>query len=164
MRLKGVFIRSTSTLLLVTVLCFPAKANSTEHVFGLGFGLPYGGFGVNYEIGVEDYVAPVGGAGYLPDNVGWNVGARVYFPGRESKFRGRITILFGTNVLLERKGYSKSDYSTEIGASGGIGLKWRFGTSSAFDADLFLVDPNLPAGYRETGSDVKVAFGFSYRF
>lgn len=164
MQLKKVFIHTLFTLLVLACLTTPASANTHENVFGFGFGLPYGGLGVNYECSFNDYLVPLVGIGTLPDNIGWNVGVRLYYPDREAQFRGRITALYGINTLLENRSSAGSDYETETGISAGIGVNWRFGRSWAFDADLFLVNSDVPAGYEEKGSDVKIALGFNYRW
>jgi hypothetical protein len=41
-------------LLFLATVCSPADAISTENVLGPGSGLPYGGVGENYEIGLHD--------------------------------------------------------------------------------------------------------------
>lgn len=149
--------------LVVTFFSTPAFCAKFEHVFGAGVGLPYGGLGVNYEFGVCDYFAPVFGLGLVPDNVGWNAGARLYYPGRESTFRARLTALYGTNTIIERAD-SDEEYDTETGLSGGIGINWRFAQHWAFDADLFFVDQDIPDGYEKEGSDIKISLGCSFRW
>ena len=164
MYLKKLFYYVASIILILTGLCFSSHASSIENVFGFGIGMPYGGFGVNYELGLNDYLAPTAGVGYLPDNLGWAVGLRLYYPGRELKFRGRFTALYGTNTLIENKGFFDSEYETETGFSAGIGFNWRFGKNWAFDGDLFIADSDIPTGYEEKGSDVKFSLGLSYRW
>lgn len=164
MRLKIFFINTAFILMILIGLTFPGSANSIENVFGFGLGLPYGGIGVNYELSFNDYAVPIVSIGYMPDNVGWNGGIRLYYPGRESKFRGRITGLYGTNTLLEKKSSHSSQYNTENGFSGGVGFNWRFGQSWAFDHDLFFVNSDVPAGYKNEGNTVKISMGFSYRW
>jgi len=152
-----------AVLLIFSFSSVPAFSAELEHVVGAGIGLPYGGFGVSYELGVCDYFAPVLGVGLLPDNIGWNVGARLYYPGRDAKFRARLTALYGTNTLVEHK-HSNDDYDTETGMSGGVGLNWRFAPHWALDADFFVVENDVPDGYEQEGSDVKIALGCSFRW
>ncbi len=161
MKLKHILI--IPLFFFTTLFSTPAFSAEFEHVFGTGIGLPYGGLGVNYELGVCDYFAPVIGLGIIPDNVGWNAGARLYYPGREAKLRARLTALYGTNAVIERE-YSSEDYDAETGLSGGIGINWRFARHWAFDADLFVVDQDIPNGYKEEGSDVKISLGCSFRW
>ncbi len=153
-------------MLFLSSLYTPVFADDIENVIGFGVGLPYGGFGINYELGLTDYFAPMIGVGALPDNVGWNVGARLYYPDRSAKFRVRATCLYGTNTLLEERSWwnNEEEYTTDEGISAGFGFNWRFAQSWAFDFDLFYVDSDIPAGYEEKGSDVKFALGFSCRW
>jgi hypothetical protein len=162
-RIKLIVVLTAVLLCLVsgTVIAQMAEA---EHSFGFGLGLPYGGLGVNYELGATDYFACTIGLGRVPDNIAWNVGIRLYYPGREAKFRGRTTFLCGTNLVLETQHWYGSEYKTEEGLSTGIGFSWRFGKKWAFDADLFHIDANIPAGYEEQGPDTKISLGFSMRF
>ena len=164
MRLRRWFFVTITALLIFTGFCFPANANDNETVLGFGVGQPYGGIGVNLEIGFNDYIVPTAGLGLLPDNLGWNVGARLYFPGRDHKFRGRLTALYGTNTVLEKNSYSGTKYETREGFSGGVGFNWRLHPSWAIDMDLFLLDTDTPDGYEKQGGDVKISVGVSYRW
>lgn len=150
--------------LFTVFISSPAQSIELEHVVGGGIGLPYGGIGANYELGINDYFAPVVGLGLFPENIGWNAGARLYYPGRDAKFRGRLTALYGTNTVLERTVSGNKEYDTDTGLSAGLGINWRFGDRWAFDADVFLVDHDTPPGYTKEGSDVKGALGFSFRW
>jgi hypothetical protein len=152
--------------LFLLTLCFtaPAQSREIEHCFGYGIGLPYGGVGGNYEAGISDYFAPLIAIGFLPDNIGWNLGARLYYPGRDAKFRGRLTALYGTNTLVEKAYWWDTEYETANGFSGGLGFNWRFAKHWAFDADLFAVDQDVPSGYTEEGPDLKISLGFSSRW
>ncbi len=162
---RKLIIHAAIFLLIFAGSSFSANANSIENVFGVGIGLPYGGLGFNYEIGLTDYLAPTVGIGYLPDNLGWNAGIRLYYPGRDHNFRGRITALYGTNTLIEDRFFGFDDeYDTETGFSGGIGFNWRFGNQWAFDGDLFVSDSDVPFGYEEKGSEVLASLGFNYRW
>lgn len=149
---------------MMSVVCASASEGSLEQSVGFGLGLPYGGVGVNYELGVNDYFAPTLGVGLLPDNLGWNLGVRLYYPGRDSKLRGRLTALYGTNTLIEYTGYGESDYKTKEGFSAGIGANWRFSKTWAFDADLFVAESKAPAGAEKKGGDVKFSLGMSRRW
>ena len=166
MRQMKLLAQTVSLLFMLTVFCVPANANSTEDAIGFGIGLPYGGLGVNYELSFNDYIAPTIGLGILPGNAGWNIGMRLYYPARDHKFRGRITALYGTNTVLEKKNIfsGSSDYELEAGFSGGIGFSWRFGKAWAFDGDLFFVESDVSEDYDKQSGDVLISFGFSYRY
>lgn len=150
--------------LLTFAFSAPAYCNQLEHVIGGGIGLPYGGVGANYELGVNDYFAPTVGLGFSHENICWDAGARLYYPGRDAKFRGRLTALYGTNVIREKITLGKKEYDADTGLSGGLGINWRFGNHWAFDFDLFVADRNIPYGYIKQGSDIKGALGFSWRW
>lgn len=166
MGLRKKVVHIVSYLMALMGLAGFAHGNSIENVLGFGYGLPYGGIlGLNYELGINDYMAPTFGMGLLPDNVGWNAGFRLYYPGRESIFRGRVTVLYGVNTVLEHVIVgSDSEYDTETGFSGGVGFNWRYRKNWAFDLDLFIIDSQIPEGYKEEGSDYKVSLGFSRRW
>jgi hypothetical protein len=153
-------------MLFMLVIHPSVFAAEVENVIGIGLGLPYGGFGINYELGISDYFAPTFGVGYLPDNLGWNVGARLYYPDRSAKIRGRVTVLYGTNLLIERRNWSGGEeYETDEGISAGVGFNWQFSQNWAFDGDLFYTDYEIPEGYEEKGgSEVKFSLGFSSRW
>ena len=156
-------------IVFIASLCFSGTSYSAqiEPVLGFGVGLPYGGIGVNLELGMNDYFAPFAAVGSLPDNVGWNLGARLYYPGRGARFRGRLTALYGTNALVEKRDYyygGDTQYDTEEGFAAGVGMNMRFSRHWAFDIDLLGADVNLPRGYERKGSDVLLALGFSRRW
>ncbi len=152
------------TFLFTLTFSAPAYSNQLEHVIGWGLGVPYGGIGANYELSVNDYFAPTVGLGLLPENIGWNVGARLYYPGRDAKLRGRVTALYGTNTLLKRTIWGKEEYDTDTGLTGGIGINWRFGDHWAFDADLLALDHDTKPGYENNDSTLKGSLGFSRRW
>jgi hypothetical protein len=121
--------------------------------------------GVNYELAINDYVAPTAGLGYFDDNAIWNAGVRFYYPGRDYKFRGRLTALYGVNTILEDKQpYENKEYDTRTGFSGGIGFDVRFGTQWSFNMDILAADKNIPDNYESESNSILMALGFSYRF
>lgn len=154
-------IISLSIILLLLLAGMPALALDTEHVLGFGYGLPYGGkVGINYEFGLSKYFAPTIGAGYLSGNLGWNVGARLYYPFRDNTVRVRTTALYGTNALL--KGGSRNDETVED-ISIGLGVNWRLKKGFNFDADIFYRHYDDIEGY-EGNNDIKPALGISYNW
>lgn len=165
MGLRKKIVQIASYLMVLMGLATFSHGNSIENVLGFGIGLPYGGLlGINYEFGINDYMAPTFGMGLQPDNVGWNAGFRLYYPGRDSIFRGRATVLYGVNTVIETiiEG-SESKYDTETGLSGGVGFNWRYHKNWAFDFDLFFVDSDIPEGYEKKGGHI-VSLGFSRRW
>lgn len=165
MRLKNLFVSAFLTLFILAGLNLSAHAEYPEHVIGAGIGLPYGGdFGVNYELGLNEYVAPTIGIGLLPDNIGWNLGVRAYYPGREYFVRGRFTLLYGTNSEHEKIGVSGSDHKTNSGFSAGVGVDWQLNDNWGVCADLFMADIDTPAGYEKNEDDFFLALGLYYRW
>ncbi len=165
MGLKRLLVRTAVVLCIVTGLGLTAaKAEPLDHALGFGFGLPFGGIGVNYELGINDFIAPTLGVGLVPDNIGWNIGIRGYYPGRDHFVRGRVTLLYGTNVILEEEGVSGSDKDTETGLSLGFGVDWRFGERWGLGADLFFADTDVPRGFDKVDNDIFIALGLSYHW
>jgi hypothetical protein len=165
MRPKKLLVHAALISFILTGLCFSAQADYPEHAIGAGIGLPYGGdFGINYELGLNEYLAPTIGIGWLPDNIGWNLGIRAYYPGREYFVRGRFTLLYGTNSEHEKIGVSGSDHKTNSGFSAGIGVDWRLNENWGVGADLFIADIDTPAGYEKNDDDFFLALGFNYRW
>ncbi len=151
-------------ILPIFVLAAGAKANEFEHNLGIGIGLPYGGWGLNYEFGATDYFAPTFGIGERRDTQ-WNVGFRLYYPGKSAKFRFRTTFLYGSNTIIKREyPNGRSEYEAREGASAGPGFNWRFGEKWGFDFDFFIVDSDIPDGYEEKSSGNIIALGFVRRF
>jgi hypothetical protein len=163
MGLKKLLVYTGMVFFMATGLGLaPAQGDSLEHVLGLGFGLPYGGIGVNYELGLTEYVAPTLGVGFVPDTFGWNMGVRGYYPGRDYFVRGRVTLLYGTNVILEEEGMSGNDKDTETGFSLGFGVDWRFGERWGAGGDLFWADTDVPPGYDKVDNDIFISMGLYY--
>jgi hypothetical protein len=126
-------------LFCVLVICSALMLSTTagaaqmEQVVGIGLGLPYGRFGVNYEHGLSDWFAPTAGIGRLHDDAYWNIGGRLNYPGRDAKLRGRLTALYGTDATLHREfGGTKA----LKGFSGGIGIDWRYSKNWGIGADI----------------------------
>jgi hypothetical protein len=165
MRPKKLCLHSVLFYFIFTGLSLsPAHCDSLDHAIGGGFGLPYGGVGVNYELGVNEFIAPTFGVGLVPDNLGWNAGVRAYYPGRDYIVRGRLTLLYGTNVILEKEGVSGGDEETDTGLSLGVGVDWRFGEDWGVSADLFVADTDTPRGYEKVDNDIFMALGVSYHW
>jgi opacity protein-like surface antigen len=165
MRLERLFVSAVLFLFMLTGLSLSAHAQYPEHIVGAGIGLPYGGdFGVNYELGLNEFVAPTIGIGWLPDNIGWNLGVRAYYPGRDYYVRGRFTLLYGTNSDHERISASGSDHKTNSGFSAGVGVDWELTDHWGVCADMFIADIDTPAGYNKNDDDFFLALGFYYRW
>ena len=143
---------------LILIASCSAVGSEKSNTVGVGVGLPFGGLGVNYERQINDYYAFTIGLGALPDNIGYLAGFRLYYPKPDSKFRGRLSVLYGVNTI--EQDVHSDDYETQTGFSAGPGLSWRFNNNWAFDADLFFVDNDVSEGYLEKGSSAKLSLGF----
>lgn len=157
MFMKNIYTKICFTALLV-IVSTPAFGSEKINSVGVGIGLPFGGLGVNYERQVNDFSAFTVGLGVLPDNIGYSIGTRFYYPKLDARFRGRLSVLYGVNTLEEN--VYTDDYETQSGFSGGPGFSWRFSENWAFDADLFFVDNDVSEGFVEKGSSAKVSLGF----
>ncbi len=132
-----------------------------EHILGFGYGLPYGGnLGINYELGLTRYLASTIGVGYIDKHLGWNVGARLYYPFRNNTIRVRTTALYGTNFIL-KDGPRNNEIIEDI--SIGLGVHWRREKSFNFDVDIFYLFYDDRPGY-ENNNIIKIAIGSSYNW
>ena len=162
---------------MCSLLSTSAYSQDMENVIGLGLGLPYGVLGLNYELGIHDYIAPTVGVGFALSEFAWNAGVRAYYPGRDASFRGRATVLYGTNSIIDDP--YEDEYTTDEGMSIGLGLNWRYSEHWAFDFDVFNIQSDAKEELEdkieehgdsnrytveEYGGDVKISLGFSYRF
>ena len=165
MRRTRSVVQAILIVLMVMGLSFSAHADDAPvHTFAGGLGMPYGGFGFNYEYALNDVFAPTVGLGYLPENFGWSLGVRLYFPERASAVRGRLSALYGVTTVLEKETVSGTDYKTDNGFSMGVGVDWHFGQFWGLAADIFFAETDTPTGYKEESDDIFLALGVNYRF
>jgi|GEM_PF-1675088 opacity protein-like surface antigen len=140
----------------------PAKTNFRVSV---GMGIPYGGgrIGGNLETMLGRYFSASAGAGYLEGgDFGWTFGARAYPIGNDRKFNPRLSVYYGTVIILE---YWDGSSETDTGASYGAGFDWRFQPNLSVDMDFLYVDYDMPAGFvRTRGSDFKITLGYGLHF
>ena len=149
------------------MLSINSTCAESEHLTGLGLGIPYGGFGANYEYQKSDVLSPFLGAGLTPDGLGWALGCRIHYPGKSSRLRGRVSALYGTTTLqttYEQRGLHVSTHEElKEGWASGLGGEWRFGERWSVDLDLLYLWYDIPEGYESDGSDVKFSLGFRKR-
>ena len=162
--------RATAVAIVLTLFIavpdFSAAEERTQ--VGLGIGIPYGGIGGNVEHHVIDHLAFTGGAGYVPDNFAWNVGARIYFVGLKKKFRPRFSILYGVNDVVDLK---ERSHDTFEGFTLGLGFEHRYWKKWGWNVDFTWNDEDRAVENLQSegkgdryGSDVKGSLGFTYRF
>ena len=164
--MKKVLVAAVAFLLFLSVPFFSTAQEKTS--LGFGIGHPYGGFGANLEHHLIDHLAFTAGAGYVPDNLGWNVGCRGYFVSLKKKIRPRLTLLYGVNDVLDLK---ERSYDTFRGISVGLGIDHRYWKKWAWNIDVFWSDDTKAAenlintGKADRmGHEVKGSLGVTYRF
>jgi hypothetical protein len=116
---------------------------------GIGFGLPYGLFGINAEVEPLNFISITAGVGTtFFAGAAWQIGATVYFLDQSKMVRPRITLLYGVNSVIifdNNNGFSGIANESFLGLSLGAGVKIKIGESHGFNADLFylLIDKSL---------------------
>lgn len=131
---------------------------------GLGLGISYGVIGSNFECSPIEHSALTVGVGIAPGGLGWTVGGRIYFLGKERKFRPRFSILHGTVAILEtRYLYGRTDYRTVEGNALGAGFELG-SKKSSFDFDFIVPDFKIPEGYEKYGPPATIAIGYGFHF
>jgi hypothetical protein len=127
--------------------------------FGIGIGIPYGLFGVNFETSLTDYVSATAGFGSLQREFDFAVGGRVYPFKRSGRFGPRVSALLGTVKML-----SVGDSSGPLfGGALGFGFDWKFYGRNSLDLDLFYAIYQLPKGYTDNGP-LELSLGYGYHF
>ena len=118
---------------------------------GLGYGIPYGYFGINGEYMLFKYCSMTGGLGYSPGGPGWSMGFRVYINEPSRRIRPRITALYGTVSVLTKKYGPEEMYENDQGYAYGLGFEWKFLQSGkhSLDFDIIMTDYDVPPGYEK---------------
>ena len=137
-----------------------------EFTAGAGYGITYGGLGVDFETSLVEYVGVVAGFGYTSAGVGWAVGARAYPIGRRGWLNPRLGAYRGVIGVIERTGVEDE---THVDNAFGAGFEWNFSTGDrerkdTLDFEVLYLDYKLPEGYDLLGSDVRLAVGYRFRF
>ncbi|MGA1791241.1 MAG: hypothetical protein ACMUIM_07130 [bacterium] len=134
--------------------------------FGMGYGIPYGYFGVNTEFMLFRYISMIGGMGYSPGGSCWIMGVRVYMNEPEMRFRPRISTLYGTVSVLSKRYGPEETYENDQGYAYGLGFEWKILDPSKYslDFDIILTDYNVPPGYEKKGPEIKLSIGFGRLF
>jgi len=143
---------------------------------GAGFGIPYGGIGINGEYAVMKNVNLTAGLGTtVVAGAGFSIGIKYYLKEDGNTWRPRAAAYYGTNGAFEviGRGGSKDTFS---GLSVGLGQKWMFGASQKHGLDLdlmFIVTSGifdrvdlLEAGGLDVDSTgrIKLSLGYRYAF
>lgn len=180
---------ATGTAITIALLSsiIMAQTSSTpvevkRHSIGLGWGIPYGGLGINLDANDPHFLALSIGVGTtvfsdMPfkdyevfDLIAYNAGIKCFFTSVEKPLRPRVSIYYGVNsISLHGNG------QRNWGVSLGIGLQWMWGEakSSGFDFDIIYIgttDINvegLPEGsYKriEKTNEIKISIGLRRAF
>lgn len=132
----------TLWIVLVSGLCFaqaapgfgapPGKKGS----IGVGYGIPYGGLGVNGDIYFGDNLALTVGIGSFGYTAGYELGAKYFYGSPEKTWRPTAVVLYGINGVLMLEGVTQDIREAFNGISAGIGSQFMFGKSKHHGFDL----------------------------
>lgn len=134
-------ILSLLTAILVT-LCFaqaapdfgasPAKKGS----IGIGYGIPYGGLGVNGDVFFGDNLALTVGIGSFGYTAGYELGAKYFYGSPAKTWRPLAVVLYGINGVLMLEGETQDIREAFSGISAGLGSQFLFGKNKHHGFDL----------------------------
>ncbi|MEI6089492.1 MAG: hypothetical protein WCR42_03495 [bacterium] len=170
LKLRNGSVQSYSKAEISSIKVVPIKKIGS---FGIGFGIPYGFYGLNADFQVVGNLNVTAGIGHtLIDGIGYSAGLRYCFLDAEHVWRPRITVNYGVNNLLLVEDLVKKYYGWNIGA----GCRFMFGAlgKTGFDADLIYVTSNEvfadaekleKLGYKVSGLDrFQLSLGFRFGF
>lgn len=156
-----------SLVLILVFLCSYAVLADSEFGsvrVGVGVGIPYGGIvGCHLEFSPIDYFAITAGLGVGLEKVNPTVGARVYFNGKDSRFRPRLGFYQGM-VADADQGFS--DYKDITGTAVGVGFTWNIRHKVSMDFDIINIssfDTDMSQYTRQDNSDIKISIGVGFR-
>lgn len=146
--------------------------------FGVGYGIPYSGFGFSgdyFFTGDLGVTGSLGAFGYL---TGYEIGLKYYLRPYYKPIRPKLTLLYGTNQGLMIDNEPDADvYEVFHGLSAAAGVQWMFGKDlrHGFDMDLVYVvfsgmtkrlEELEDIGYivETKRSKFKIAMGYRYMF
>lgn len=140
-----------------------AAGNSGKYRFGIGAGMPYGGFGLGLEAYPMDKLSLALGLGATPGGMGWAAGARFYPVDRSGRFWPRLSAYYGVVAVLEDAQGNAT--GTHTGAAFGAGLDIKTDVNSTIDFEFLVMQDNPPPGYvKKDSSNVTVSFGWGFYF
>lgn len=152
-----------------------AEAFEIHQNLGAGIGIPFGIFGVSYELEVNiiDSIAigPTLALGTsILDGGASEVGLQLHFGHKDALLRYGLSYWSGTNTIIET---SFENYETEEGETAGINLRIQFGSQrdNAIDVHILkILDPDedeirqrFGSGAQQ-GGDIKIGVGYVHRF
>ncbi len=118
------------------------KNNETVHNqfgLGIGFGLNYGGIGMNLTYAPIKYISVTGHAGFNFIDFNAGIGLNAYILPRTKSYRPNLKVLYGYNAVIINIGLPSYN-ETYYGVTFGLGNEIRFGKKNAhgFDVDLLI--------------------------
>lgn len=119
-----------------------ADPSSRSGSLGLGYGLPYGGLGVNADVYIFEPVALTVGVGSFGYTAGYEIGAKYFYGPPQKTWRPQAVLLYGINSVLIAEMDPEPDIREAfMGFSIGIGSQFMFGKAKkhGFDIDVFYV-------------------------
>lgn len=175
MRIKLSLLGLVALVALVPLAAQPAgmgfgSYGDKQGSLGLGYGIPYGGLGLNADYLFLDNVALTVGFGAFEYSAGYSIGAKVFFRSPERALRPQLLMVYGVNGIITKDAVVEvTSNLAYTGVTAGLGAQYMLGKSKkhGFDADLIYVlssgvfkacdDYNLPRPGR-------LAFSFGYRY
>ncbi len=162
---------------LLSGLCAAQEKSSTFQpgrygTLGLGYGLPYGGYGLSVDMYVFEPLALTVSIGSFIQSAGLEVGVK-YLHGDASKlWRPQVILLYGVNGLLPSDTTSVEQTEVFNGITAGLGSQFMFGKKRRHGLDLGLTYVVSSALYKRLEElegyefDVSSRLGFylGYRF
>ena len=128
-----------------------SKAGSTT--FGLGIGLPYGGFGARLGTNVADELNLFAGVGSMLAGVGYNIGIRKDFAS-DAATQFYLMGMYGTNAAIKISGLSELD-EVFTGPSFGLGIKINSRENEGNYWDVGLILPVTSSDFSDAEEAVK---------
>ncbi|VAW62488.1 hypothetical protein MNBD_GAMMA11-1683 [hydrothermal vent metagenome] len=176
--LKKYRISALSAIILAASSVTVQKAEAVEFYnnFGAGVGVPFGIFGVSYELemNLTDWfaVGPTVAVGTSILGGGTTeVGLQLHFGDKNSLLRYGVSYWSGTNTIVET---SFDEFETLDGETIGINLRIQLGSRRSHSIDVHVlkiltpdeeeVQNKLGFGVDAEGGDVKLGVGYVYRF
>ncbi len=143
---------------------------------GIGFGIPYGMFGINTEIEPIPHINLTIGVGTtILAGIAWDIGIVGYILDQDKVIRPRLSLIYGTNAILQLDSQYDIDYESFPGLSVGCGIKLQMGDNHGMTADLFylLINgaeerqkelENMGYYFQDLGIPVKLSIGYQFSF
>ena len=169
------FIVPTSDIIRIT-----EKAHESKGSIGLGFGIPYGLLGFNFDIRLYKNLYFTGGLGTgIFVTPMYNFGSKFILRSGNYKWRPRLSAYYGTYGLAYIEGYNSTIRETFSGFTVGLGQQWTLGITKTWGIDfdiLYIVDDSVfekriqelkSQGYElemASNRNIKISLGVRYCF